>query len=64
MICDFGAARMQEAARSLGVPTTGAKGTYNYWAPELLTASGAEDGTSRVDEWAFGMTIYVMRLFE
>lgn len=67
MICDFGGARIEQASRTLGLPTASTKGTYSYCSPEKLVAMEYENieptavitMQKQADIWAFGMTIFV-----
>ena len=64
LLCDFGCSRIEQATRTLGLPTgTSNKGTVKYLAPELVSFSDSEENltmSQEADVWAFGMTVYVM----
>ena len=60
MICDFGCAHVEMTSQSIAAPSPSMKGTYNYWAPELLILGGMTT-SEQSDVWAFGMTIYVRK---
>ena len=60
LVCDFGCARMERYSIALANITSTPKGTYTYWAPELVDATdNSSEQSKETDVWAFGMAVYV-----
>lgn len=55
VIIDFGF-----ACRFTGIDAIEYCGTYPFMAPEILSESGCKSDTSKVDVYAFAMTLYQM----
>ena len=64
LLCDFASSRMIIASKVVISPVSGAAGSCEYTAPELLAIDENFENTSpslskEADVWAFGMTTFV-----